>query len=255
VNLSTSVTVVTGGSGGFGAATAARVARAGGMVVVGDLATPPSGVFEGVEDRVHFVKVDVTDEESVSGLVEAAAERGTVRGVVHTPGGGGKPTRLVNRDGEPYPLEQFKSVVNLNLVGTFNTLRLFAAHMAATDDDSDAERGSIVMTASIAAYEGQVGQAAYAASKAALVGLTLTAARDLADLRIRVNTIAPGTFDTPLLARFSNEIKDRLASAVPSPRRLGRPEEYAALAEHMLTNEYLNGEVVRLDGAMRMSPR
>jgi NAD(P)-dependent dehydrogenase (short-subunit alcohol dehydrogenase family) len=222
-------------------------------VVVADLTSPGKGLFDGLEQRVHYVRVDVTEEADVTALVRAASELGVVRGLVHTPGGGGKPTRLVNRQGEPFPIDQFKSVVNLNLIGTFNTVRLFAAHMAGNDADVG-ERGAIVMTASIAAFEGQVGQAAYAASKAAIVGFTLTAARDLADHQIRVNTIAPGTFDTPLLSRFSDEIKDRLASAVPNPRRLGHPNEYAALAEHMLTNGYLNGEVVRLDGAMRMSP-
>jgi NAD(P)-dependent dehydrogenase (short-subunit alcohol dehydrogenase family) len=150
-------------------------------------------------------------------------------------------------------LDEFVDVVRLNLVGTFNALRLAAARMAG--NAGDRERGAVVMTASVAAFEGQVGQIAYAASKAAVAGMTLCAARDLADLRIRVNTIAPGTFDTPLLARFSDEIKQRLAASVPNPKRLGDPDEFAALAETMLTNEYLNGEVVRLDGAIRMAPR
>jgi NAD(P)-dependent dehydrogenase (short-subunit alcohol dehydrogenase family) len=254
MELQSSVTVVTGGCGGFGAATAHRVASAGGTVVVADITEPAADLFARVAERVEFIRTDVTSESDVRDLLKSAAELGPVRGLVHTPGGGGKPTRLVNRDGEPYPQEQFVSIVNLNLFGAFNVLRLAAAAMARNSDD-DSERGAVVLTASIAAYEGQIGQAAYAASKAGVVGLTLCAARDLASRRVRVNTIAPGTFDTPLLARFSDEVKDDLAAAVPHPRRLGRPEEYAALAEHMLTNEYLNGEVVRLDGAMRMAPR
>jgi NAD(P)-dependent dehydrogenase (short-subunit alcohol dehydrogenase family) len=254
MELKDSVVVVTGGSGGLGAATAARVARAGAIVVVGDLAEPSEGMFDEVGAHIHFVHTDVTDQGSVEALLEHASTHGAVRGLVHTPGGGGQPTRLVNKQGEPFPLDRFRKVVELNLIGTFNMVRLTAALMS-RNDETQGERGCIVMTASVAAYEGQVGQVAYAASKAALVGMNLCAARDLADLGIRVNTIAPGTFDTPLLARFSDEIKSGLAAAVPNPRRLGRADEYAALAEHMLTNEYLNGEVVRLDGAIRMTPR
>lgn len=248
-----SVFVVTGGASGLGAATAKRLAHAGGQVVVADVTAPTDTAFGEVADVVHYIRADVTSEADMLAALDVAKPLGPLRGLVHCPGRG-HPKRLVNRDGEPFPLSEFVSVVQLNLVGTFNAVRLAAANMS-RNDESDGERGAIVMTASIAAFEGQVGQVAYAASKAAVAGMTLCAARDLADHRIRINTIAPGTFDTPLLARFSDDIKARLAAAVPNPARLGDPAEFAALAEHMLTNEYLNGEVVRLDGAIRMAPR
>jgi len=248
-----SVCVVTGGASGLGAATARRLAASGGTVVIADLTEPAESAFAECHGAVSFVRANVTSEADMTAVLDTAEQLGTVRALVHCPGRG-HPKRIVGRDGEPFPLNEFVDVVQLNLIGTFNALRLTAARMARNDDRAG-ERGAVVMTASVAAFEGQIGQIAYTASKAAVVGMTLCAARDLADHRIRVNTIAPGTFDTPLLARFSGEIKASLAASVPNPRRLGDPDEYAALAEAMLTNEYLNGEVVRLDGAIRMAPR
>jgi NAD(P)-dependent dehydrogenase (short-subunit alcohol dehydrogenase family) len=194
----------------------------------------------------------VRDEVQVSGALDAAVASGPLRIVVNCAGIGGS-MRVVGREG-PMPLEQFRRVVDVNLIGTFNVLRLGAARMAA-GDPLDGERGVIVNTASIAAYEGQVGQTPYAASKAGIVGLTIAAARDLASLLIRVVTIAPGTFDTPLLGRLPEEIREGLAAVVPHPRRLGRPPEYAALVAHIVENQMLNGETIRLDGALRMPPR
>ena len=252
MNVKDSVCVVTGGAGGLGAATASRLLAGGAKVVIADV-VEPSHSAQPASDRLRFVSADVTSETDITSLLDVAEGLGPIRALVHCPGRG-HPKRIVDRNFAPFPLDEFEAVVRLNLVGTFNVLRLVAARMARNDEVAG-ERGSVVMTSSVAAFEGQVGQIAYTASKAAVVGMTLCAARDLAEHGIRVNTIAPGTFDTPLLARFSDEVKARLADAVPNPRRLGDPDEFAALAETMLTNGYLNGEVVRLDGAIRMAPR
>jgi NAD(P)-dependent dehydrogenase (short-subunit alcohol dehydrogenase family) len=222
-------------------------------VVLADVREPDTPVLAAMGDLAHFVRADVKSEADMTAVLDEAERRGPIRALVHCPGRG-HPKRLVSRRGEPFPQSEFEDVVALNLFGTFNAVRLAAARMSRNQPDAG-ERGAIVMTASVAAFDGQVGQIAYAASKAAVVGMTLCAARDLADFQIRVNTIAPGTFDTPLLARFSDEIKAGLAASVPFPRRLGDPDEFAALAESILTNGYLNGEVIRLDGAIRMAPR
>jgi NAD(P)-dependent dehydrogenase (short-subunit alcohol dehydrogenase family) len=245
------VCVVTGASGGLGAATARRLAAAGAVVVLADVREPSASLAD--IGQARFVLADVRSEADMTAVLDEAETQGPVRALVHCPGRG-HPKRLVSRSGQPFPLEEFQEVVALNLFGTFNAVRLTAARMSQNEPDGG-ERGAIVMTASVAAFEGQIGQIAYTASKAAIVGMTLCAARDLADFQIRVNTIAPGTFDTPLLGRFSDDIKASLAAAVPFPQRLGDPDEFAALAESMLTNGYLNGEVVRLDGAIRMAPR
>jgi NAD(P)-dependent dehydrogenase (short-subunit alcohol dehydrogenase family) len=246
-----SVCVVTGAAGGLGFATARCLAASGWRVVLADLIEPDLSQL--TPATASFFPADVTSEEDMNRLLDHAEQVGPIRALVHTPGRG-FPKRIVGSDGSPFPLDEFNEVIQLNLIGTFNSLRLAAARMAHNELVDD-ERGSIVMTASVAAFEGQIGQIAYAAAKAAVAGMTICAARDLASRSIRVNTIAPGYFDTPLVSRFGNEVKERLAAGVPHPRRLGRPDEYAALAHSILTNGYLNGEVIRLDGAVRMPPR
>lgn len=246
--------LVTGGAGGLGFATARRLVKSGAHVVLADL-PGSSGAERAAElgEQAEFVAADVNSDDDVARALDVAEQAGPLRAVVHCPGRG-KPIRIVDNDGTPFPMESFKQVVELNLFGTFNVLRLAAARMA-HNDVVDGDRGAIIMTASVAAFEGQVGQAAYAASKAGVAGLTICAARDLSKHKVRVNTIAPGIFDTPLLARLPEKVKANLGASVPHPPRLGDPDEYGALAEMMLTNGYLNGEVIRLDGAIRMAPR
>jgi NAD(P)-dependent dehydrogenase (short-subunit alcohol dehydrogenase family) len=248
------VALVTGGGSGLGEATVRRFAAAGAAVVICDLqSSRGKAVADELGERVVFVPADVTDESAVTAALDAAAELGTLR-VVVTCAGIATPGRVVGRKG-PLPLATFRQVIEVNLVGTFNVLRLAAERMAAAEPLDDGDRGVVVMTASIAAYDGQVGQAAYASSKGGIVGLTLTAARDLADKGIRVVTIAPGTMETPMLAGLPEEARTVLEQQVPHPARLGRPDEYAALVEHIVGNQLLNGEVIRLDGALRMPPR
>ena len=252
INAST-VALVTGGASGLGEATARRLHKEGAAVVVLDL--PSSGgedLAEELGDRVRFCPADVRDEEQVRAAIATAAELGVLRIVVNC-AGIGTPGRVVGRKG-PLDLESFRNVVDINLVGTFNVLRLAAAAMLG-NDPLDGDRGIIVMTASIAAYDGQIGQAAYAASKGGIVSLTLSAARDLADKLIRVVTVAPGTFATPMLAGLPDEATAALEAQVPHPSRLGRPFEYASLVAHIVDNGMLNGGVIRLDGALRMPPR
>lgn len=252
MELQNAVCVVTGGASGLGAATARRLIADGARVVIADVAEPDLSGYSG-SNTPGVVIGDVKSETDMARVFDEAEQLGPIRGLVHCPGRG-FPRRIVDRDGAPFPLDQFNDVIQLNLVGTFNALRLAAERMA-RNQETGGERGAIVMTASVAAFEGQIGQIAYTASKAAIAGMTLCAARDLAEYRIRVNTIAPGTFDTPLLARLSEDVKAGLAASVPNPPRLGAPAEFADLAVTMLTNGYLNGEVVRLDGAIRMASR
>lgn len=244
--------LVTGGASGLGLATARRLAAAGTHVVVLDL--PRSeGARVAEEIGGTFAPGDVTDAGSVTASVETATSIAPLRALVHCAGRGGL-SRIVERDGTPGDRSVFESIVNVNLIGTFNVLSIAAAAMTA-NDPIEGERGVCILTASVAAWEGQIGQAGYAASKAGIVGLTLLAARDLASREVRVNTIAPGVFDTPILARLSDEIRDRLASTIPHPSRLGHPDEFADLALSIIRNPMLNGETIRLDGAIRMSPR
>ena len=246
--------VVTGGASGLGLATTKRLVAGGATVVIADLeGSAGAEVAAELGDAVQFVAANVTDEAAMTAVYDAADANGPLRALVHCAGIGGA-VRLVEKDGSPGSLEKYTQVVTVNLIGTFNVLRLAAVRMA-TNEPLDGDRGVAVLTASVAAFEGQIGQIPYASSKAGIHGMTIVAARDLARKGIRVCTIAPGTFDTPLLARLSDEVKDSLAAAVPHPSRLGNPDEYAHLAQHILENPVLNGETIRLDGAIRMPPR
>lgn len=248
-----SVALVTGGASGLGEATVRRLTSHGAAAVIVDLPSSPGRqVAAELGDRVRFVPTDVRDEAQVQAAVAAAQDLGELRIVVNC-AGIATPGRVVGKKG-PLPLETFAQVVEINLIGTFNVLRLSATAMLG-NDPLDGDRGVVVMTASIAAFDGQIGQAAYAASKGGVVGLTLAAARDLADKAIRVVTVAPGTFETPMLAGLPNEAREQLERQVPHPARLGKPAEYANLVAHIVDNSMLNGEVVRLDGALRMPPR
>jgi len=251
VQLAGSVALVTGGASGLGLATATTLRRAGADVVIADL---PSSNGDAVAAGLGatFVATDVTDEASVQAAVDAAVALGPLRTAVSC-AGIGTPGRVVGKGG-PLPLEQFARVVTVNLVGTFNVVRLAAAAIAQTEP-VDGERGVLVNTASVAAFDGQVGQAAYSASKGGVVGMTLPLARDLAPSLIRVMTIAPGLFDTPMLQGLPEPARQSLGAQVPMPSRLGAPGEYAALVQHIAENPMLNGEVIRLDGAIRMAPR
>jgi NAD(P)-dependent dehydrogenase (short-subunit alcohol dehydrogenase family) len=241
--------LVAGGASGLGEATARELAARGARVTVADVNEERGAALAG-ETGGAFVRADVTDEQQVQAAV--AAVEGLRLAV--SCAGIGWAERTVKREG-PAALQPFETVVRVNLIGTFNVLRLAATAIAAGEPDAEGERGAVVMTASIAAFDGQIGQTAYAASKGGVAGLTLPAARDLARLGIRVCTIAPGLFDTPLLAALPQEARDALGASIPFPSRLGRPEEYAKLACHIAENTMLNGEVLRLDGALRMAPK
>ena len=252
INAST-VALVTGGASGLGEATTRRLHAGGAAVVIIDLPSSAGQALAAeLSDRVRFSPADVRDEAQVQAAIAAAKELGDLRIVVNC-AGIGTPGRIVGRKG-PMDLESFRNVIDINLIGTFNVVRLAAAAML-ENEPVDGDRGVIVMTASIAAYDGQIGQAAYAASKGGIVALTLSAARDLADKLIRVVTIAPGTFATPMLAGLPDQATAALEAQVPHPSRLGRPPEYASLVAHIVDNGMLNGEVIRLDGALRMPPR
>jgi len=249
-----SVFLVTGGSSGLGAACARRLAGAGAHVVLADIQEDAGRkLATDLEGRAQFVRADVTDEASVEGALERARDAGPLRGVIQC-AGIAIAAKVLGREG-PHGLEAFRKVVDVNLVGTFNVIRLAAAAMVETEPDKGGERGVIVNTASVAAFEGQIGQAAYSASKGGVVGMTLPIARELARYGIRVVTIAPGIFDTPMLAGLPEKARQSLGEQVPFPSRLGDPAEYAALAQHIVENSMLNGEIIRLDGALRMAPR
>jgi 3-hydroxyacyl-CoA dehydrogenase / 3-hydroxy-2-methylbutyryl-CoA dehydrogenase len=245
--------LVAGGASGLGEATARRLAAAGAGVVICDLNEERGNALAG-ELGATFVRADVTDPDTVLRAVEAAAALPGGLRISVCCAGIGWAERVAGRRGA-HALGPFEGVIGVNLIGTFNVLRLAAAAMLANEPAASSERGVCVNTASIAAFDGQIGQVAYSASKGGIVGITLPAARDLASAGIRVCTIAPGTFDTPLLAGLPQESRDALGRAIPFPPRLGRPEEFAALAVHIAENEMLNGEVIRLDGALRMPPR
>lgn len=246
--------VVTGGASGLGLATARLLAQRGVSVVIADI-NEEQGQARATElgPNARFVKADVCDTDDMNRVYDAAEAMGPLRALVHCAGRGG-PVRLVEKDGSPGSLEKYESIVRLNLIGTFNVLRLASARMA-RNEPIDGERGACVLTASVAGYEGQIGQIPYASAKAGIIGMTLVAARDLATKFIRVCTIAPGIFDTPILDKLPQAVKDSLAASIPNPARLGQPSEFAMLAASILENPMLNGETIRLDGAIRMQPR
>jgi NAD(P)-dependent dehydrogenase (short-subunit alcohol dehydrogenase family) len=255
MNITDKVALVTGGASGLGLATVQQLHADGAQVVIVDL---PSSNGKAVADdlgpKAAFVPTDVTDEEQVQAAVDTAASRGPLSVVVNC-AGIANAIRVVAKDGTPFPFEAFKKVIEVNLVGTFNVIRLAGAKMIAETPVDGEERGVIVNTASVAAFDGQIGQAAYSASKGGVVGLTLPVARDFAQHKIRVNTIAPGLFMTPLFQGLPEEAVKSLGAQVPHPARLGQPPEYAALVAHIVANPMLNGETIRLDGAIRMAPR
>lgn len=239
--------LVAGGGSGLGAATALMLESAGANVVVADLKRD-----EGV-GKARFVETDVTDEESVKASVQAAVENGPLHGAVNC-AGVAIAEKTLGKNG-PHSLESFSKVMQVNLIGTFNVVRLAAEAMVRNEPGEDGGRGVIVNTASVAAFDGQIGQVAYAASKGGVVSMTLPLAREFARDGIRVATIAPGIFDTPMMAGLPEDARESLGNQVPFPSRLGRPDEYASLVRHIIENEMLNGEVIRLDGAIRMAPR
>jgi len=249
---SSSVVVVTGGASGLGRGVVERFAARGARVVAVDR-DAARGQALADELGVTFVPADVTDDEELGAALARARELGEVRVAVAC-AGIGIAERVIDRAGTPHRLDEFLRVLQVNLVGTFNLLRLAASHIAASPS-RDGERGVVVMTASIAAFDGQIGQIAYAASKGGVVGMTLPAARDLASTGIRVVTVAPGIMDTPLLGQLPEEVRSALGASVPFPKRLGTPSDFADLVEAIVANGYLNGEVIRLDGALRMPPR
>src|SRR5689334_12480898 len=247
--------IVSGGASGLGAATAEMIVAAGGRVVIADIGESTGRAHaQRLGTAAEFVRTDVTKSDDVQRCVDETVRRfGAIDGVVCA-AGVGTAERVLGKEGVQ-PLEHFTRVIDINLVGTFNVIRLAAAAMSANAPAGDGERGVIVTTASVAAFDGQIGQAAYAASKGGIVALTLPLAREFARVGIRVMTIAPGTFDTPLLAGLPQAARESLALQVPFPSRLGRPPEYASLVRHIFENEMLNGEVIRLDGAIRMAPK
>ncbi|NVD73164.1 3-hydroxyacyl-CoA dehydrogenase [Duganella sp. BJB1802] len=252
MQIQNNVFIVTGGASGLGAATARMIVEQGGKVVLADVQVEP-GEALAAELKAVFVKCDVTSEADGKAVVDAALALGTLRGLINC-AGVAPAVKTVGKDG-PHPLDVFQRTVNINLVGTFNMARLAADAMGKTAATDSGERGVIINTASVAAFDGQIGQAAYAASKAAVAGLTLPMARDLSRSAIRVMTIAPGIFETPMLMGMPEEVRSALGNMVPFPPRLGRPDEYAHLAKTIIENTMLNGETIRLDGAIRMQPK
>jgi len=254
MELKDKVTIVTGGASGLGGATTRLITGAGGKVVIADVnQSLGEEVAKELGSQVRFVKCDVTSEADAQACLSAAGEMGALVGLVNC-AGIGTPGKTVGRDG-PLPLADFNKVIGVNLIGTFNMIRLAAAAMAENEPNEGGERGVIINTASVAAYDGQIGQAAYAASKGGIVGMTLPIARDLARNGIRVVTIAPGLFLTPLLQGLPQAAQDSLGKQVPFPPRLGHPREYAMMVGQIFENPMLNGETIRLDGAIRMAPK
>src|SRR5881392_22171 len=255
MQLKGSTFIVTGGASGLGEGTVKMLAEAGASVVIADLqADKGEALAKQLGSKARFVRCDVTSEADGQAAVDAALKNfAALQGLVNC-AGIAIAERTVKKDG-PHVLASFSRVININLIGTFNMIRLAAVAMAKGQPNAAGERGVVVNTASVAAYDGQIGQAAYSASKGGVVGLTLPVARDLASVLIRVCTIAPGLFLTPMLMGLPEAVRNSLGQQVPFPSRLGRPDEYAALAKHIIENEMLNGEVIRLDGAIRMQPR
>lgn len=260
MNIQNKVALVTGGGSGLGEATARELVRLGASVAVLDInLTQAQAVADSINslhpNKAFAVQCDITNTESLSiAMASAQAALGPAR-ILMNIAGIGSAKRIVSKDGSAAPLEDFSRVITVNLLGTYNASRLFAAECAKLDPLDDGERGVMLFTASVAAYDGQVGQQAYSASKAGLVGMTLPMARDLAQHGIRVCTIAPGLFATPLMRTLPETVQASLAASIPFPARLGKPEEFAQLAAHIVNNAHLNGEVIRLDGALRMAPR
>jgi len=252
MQIQDNVFIVTGGASGLGAASARMIATNGGKVVIADVQVE-AGEKLATELGGQFVRCDVTSEADGHAVVAAATGLGTLRGLINC-AGVAPAMKTVGKEG-PHSLEAFQRTVNINLIGTFNMCRLAADAMSKTEATSQGERGVMINTASVAAFDGQMGQAAYASSKAAVVGLTLPMARDLARNAIRVMTIAPGIFETPMLLGMPQEVQDALGKSVPFPSRLGKPDEYAQLAKSIIENMMLNGESIRLDGAIRMQPK
>ncbi|MBC7456088.1 MAG: SDR family NAD(P)-dependent oxidoreductase [Massilia sp.] len=252
MQIQDNVFIITGGASGLGAATARMIAAAGGKVLLADVQVD-AGTALAAQLNGRFLKGGVTSEADGQAVVALAEEMGTLRGLINC-AGVAPAVKTVGKDG-PHPLDVFQRAININLVGTFNMARLAADAIGKTPALESGERGIIINTASVAAYDGQIGQAAYASSKAAVVGLTLPMARDLARSGIRVMTIAPGIFETPMLMGMPEEVRDALGKMVPFPARLGRPHEYAQLARAIIENTMLNGETIRLDGAIRMQPK
>ncbi|APX94457.1 3-hydroxyacyl-CoA dehydrogenase [Halomonas sp. 1513] len=253
--------IVSGGASGLGEATVCALHGAGGKVVIADLNAERGEALaaelnaQGTDERVRFQRTDVTSEADAQAAVDlAVANFGGLHGLINC-AGVGEPAKVVNRDGEPLPLEAFSRIVNINLLGSFNMLRLAAAAIAKGEPQADGERGVIINTASVAAFDGQIGQPAYAASKGGIVAMTLPIAREMARHGIRVMTIAPGLFKTPLMESLPEDAQQSLAASIPFPSRLGEPHEFARLACHIVDNSMLNGETIRLDGAIRMAPR
>src|SRR5215831_1967818 len=255
MKIAGSTVVITGGASGLGRATAEKLVGSGARVVLLDLATSPGAqAAQAMGANALFAAGDVTSAEEVTAALDAALKRfGAIHGLVNCAGIGTADKTFGKRG--PADLAKFSRTIQVNLIGTFNCIRLAAAHIAKNEPGGDGERGVIINTASVAAFDGQMGQAAYAASKGGVVGMTLPIARDLAELGIRVCTIAPGLFDTPMMATLPEPARASLAKQVPFPARLGQPSEYAALAQHIIENAMLNGETIRLDGAIRMQPR
>lgn len=254
MQIKDNVFVVTGGGSGLGAATARMIVANGGKVVLADV-NQEAGAALAAElgANARFVATDVTSEESAKGAFAAAVAMGSLRGLVNC-AGVAPAEKVVGRDGA-HKLDSFARVININLIGSFNMIRLAAEIMTKAEPDAQGERGVIVSTASVAAYEGQLGQAAYAASKGGIVAMTLPIARELSRSGIRVMTVAPGIMETPMLMGMPAEVQEALGKMVPFPSRMGKPAEYAALVEHIFANPYLNGEVIRLDGAIRMAAK
>jgi len=255
MDINGKVALVSGGASGLGAATVKMITASGGRVVILDLnENLGQSLAHELGDRARYVRADVSDPNEVEQAVKAATDAFGALHICVNCAGIGDPQKIVGKEG-PADLSRFTKVIRVNLIGTFNVARLAAWAIARNDPASDGERGVIINTASVAAFDGQIGQAAYSASKGGIVGLTLPLARDLSSLGIRVMTIAPGLFDTPLLAALPDDVKTSLGAMVPFPKRLGKPAEYALLAKQIIENPMLNGEVIRLDGAIRMAPR